>query len=50
MSWSLLFPAVWMLIYAFFAVDGWRVSKGGSLICAVGASICLWVIVNAVLA
>lgn len=46
MSWGLLFPAVWMLIFAWFAVDGWSVSKGGSLICALGALICLLVLVG----
>lgn len=46
MHWGLLVPSTWMLIFAWFAVDGWRVSKGGSLICALGAAICLWVIVG----
>ena len=47
MSWGMLVPAFWGLVFAFFAVDGWRVSKGGSLICAMGAAIVLLSLLSA---
>jgi len=39
-----LVPAFWGVVMAYFAVVGWSVSKGGSLICAYGAAVSLYVV------
>jgi hypothetical protein len=50
MSWGLLIPGFWMVVFAFFAIDGRAVSLGGAVICACGAALCAWVIVADIMA